>query len=905
MKTLTTKKSQADAQTRAAMRWLCERDLFYLVKVVLNADRPVAENKIGELHRDLCQYVQTTPHRDNLYLVARGHLKTSFLTVGRNIQRLLQNPQVRILIASNKSENAEAMLSEIKGHLESPLLTWLYPDILWPDPARQAERWTTSAITVKRKRRTKEATIETIGVTGELTSKHYDHGSFDDVVGKENSETRDLREGIKQFVRISRSLFDPGATRDWTGCLPSDAEVLMHDGTAKPIESIKAGDRVWAADEDGSLAVRTVTALVPQGEHRTLTIQTATKTIRATPNHPFLVCRAGGPRWRRADELERGDYVVSIKEIPGQRDYPWMTEDFVWLFGFLMGDGWASVSGHRGHVGIAMSKYADLNDRVLSVAREWLRGGDFHVLPMGHARSESRADAEALQELGLVGGAKGKRLPEWAFRLPPALRRSLLRGFCEADGFAIPRSTDSFRVEIANRGLIEDLRRIADLSGVRTGRLAFRRRVVRAPNSPQPTVSETWSSSFNFSTVDRDEFLGWERGAGRPRVPPLRAAMHAGLRPETIVSVTPNAAPEMVYDLTVDGTPSFFANGLAVHNTPWHYDDAYAWLLELQAQGSPIGTFIRPCWVADPQGVEVPGYGRVRLTFPEKWSVEELLAVRKEKGPSEFAAQYLIDPVPADTAYFPRTKAVLRPRSEFPPLDTLWNVMAVDPAISQKKWADFSAIVVVGWDQDGKAWVTDIRRGKWAESETVAQIYDAYERVTHRGGHVASIGFEAIGFAKIFSRIFTAEGERRNFYLPVTKLERDTNAAKNTRIRALEPLWASGDVIFASDIPQLAEFLDEADRFRPDRESAHDDMLDALADTIQLRVKPDAKPKEYLVDDPEIAERIDFEERIIRQRREAKAPPLDRTELRSMFNHQRRRAQWEAEREMVTAGDEW
>src|SRR5207244_2021582 len=142
-------------------------------------------------HRPLCNYVQTTPYAMNLYLLQRGALKTSLLTVGRNVQRILQNPQIRILIASNKADNADAMLSEIKGCLQNPILLWLFPEILWPDPARQAERWTTSAITVRRKRRSGASTVESIGMEGEITSKHYEHLTFDDLVGEKNSQTRD------------------------------------------------------------------------------------------------------------------------------------------------------------------------------------------------------------------------------------------------------------------------------------------------------------------------------------------------------------------------------------------------------------------------------------------------------------------------------------------------------------------------------------------------------------------------------------------------------------------------------------------------------------------------------------------------------------------------------------------
>src|SRR5262245_28815486 len=103
------------------MRWMAKTDLFALAKKLLNVERPDHENFLTDtFHRPLCDYVQTTPYAINLYLIQRGGLKTSLLTVARNVQRILNNPQIRILIASNKADNADAMLAEIKNHLLNP-----------------------------------------------------------------------------------------------------------------------------------------------------------------------------------------------------------------------------------------------------------------------------------------------------------------------------------------------------------------------------------------------------------------------------------------------------------------------------------------------------------------------------------------------------------------------------------------------------------------------------------------------------------------------------------------------------------------------------------------------------------------------------------------------------------------
>ncbi|GAB2778137.1 polymorphic toxin-type HINT domain-containing protein [Amycolatopsis magusensis] len=93
--------------------------------------------------------------------------------------------------------------------------------------------------------------------------------------------------------------------------------VLLADGTTKPIEQVKLGDRVLATDPvTGVTEARPVTDLIPgQGlkELVRITVDTdgdrgdATGVVTATGEHPFWV--AGSHRWTDAEDLVRGDRV--------------------------------------------------------------------------------------------------------------------------------------------------------------------------------------------------------------------------------------------------------------------------------------------------------------------------------------------------------------------------------------------------------------------------------------------------------------------------------------------------------------------------------------------------------------------------------------------------------------------
>ena len=217
--------------------------------------------------------------------------------------------------------------------------------------------------------------------------------------------------------------------------------------------------------------------------------------------------------------------------------------------------------------------------------------------------------------------------------------------------------------------------------------------------------------------------------------------------------------------------------------------------------------------------------------------------------------------------------------------------MAVDPAISTKEWADFSALAVLGFDPSGFAYVLDLRRGRWSESELVEEVYAAYQQTPN----IRVIGFEAVGFQKLYLREFQRAGETRG-YLPIMKLERDTKVGKSVRIRSLEPFWNSQQIILVDDLPALTDFLEEAERFRPWKSGGHDDMLDAVADCLQLRVRPEVtNPYEGL--DEQETERLQFEAEVRRE-----VPTLDRASMRNAWGMHRRREAWREAREAETLG---
>jgi RHS repeat-associated protein len=98
----------------------------------------------------------------------------------------------------------------------------------------------------------------------------------------------------------------------------ADTQVLMADGTTKTFKDVKEGDEVQAADpETGQKGIRKVqTVWVHDDDLYTLTIDG--KPLTTTEDHPFWDETDG--HWERADDLEKGDVLLTPTGAPAHVD---------------------------------------------------------------------------------------------------------------------------------------------------------------------------------------------------------------------------------------------------------------------------------------------------------------------------------------------------------------------------------------------------------------------------------------------------------------------------------------------------------------------------------------------------------------------------------------------------------
>lgn len=190
---------------RISLRQQAQQSLYFLAKGVLGFDRFTPT-----LHKPLCEFMECDA-QDKLIVMPRGHYKTTAASIAYPIWRSINNPNIRLLIASSTSTNAQKILSLIRAKWERcDTLRWLFPELV---PDMQKNRWTDSAATISRTQDWPESTYEAIGAGGTAVSRHYDEIIEDDLVSDDHLISRDQMQKVIEWHQYKESLFVSPARR--------------------------------------------------------------------------------------------------------------------------------------------------------------------------------------------------------------------------------------------------------------------------------------------------------------------------------------------------------------------------------------------------------------------------------------------------------------------------------------------------------------------------------------------------------------------------------------------------------------------------------------------------------------------------------------------------------------------
>ena len=202
-----------------------------------------------------CREVEAEPD-GYIDLWARGHGKTSIITVAGTIQQVVCDPEITIAIFSATKPLAQEILGQIKNEFETnEHLKEVFSDVLYGNPRMKGEdgrpaKWSLQrGITVKRKGKPKEATIEAHGlIDGQPTGRHFDRHHYDDIVTQDYLQESQLKKTAERFEMADNLGTRHGVAKQIVGTRYHFADVY-----GQTMERKSAKPRIHPATEDGTL----------------------------------------------------------------------------------------------------------------------------------------------------------------------------------------------------------------------------------------------------------------------------------------------------------------------------------------------------------------------------------------------------------------------------------------------------------------------------------------------------------------------------------------------------------------------------------------------------------------------------------------------------------------------------
>jgi len=194
-----------------------QSDLHYLAKQLLGYSRIT-----NHIHKRMAQDIDTPNYRFKLLLWPRGHFKSTIATESYSIQKLLRDPNERILISNVKLDNSRKFLRTISNHFTtSPKFRWAWRDYWinnYATPYHKAEmkdkldwivRNTQDEFILLRPYAGREASITTGAVDASMVSQHYSTIIADDLVNRDYVRTQDMVEKSILYFKDILDLLDP------------------------------------------------------------------------------------------------------------------------------------------------------------------------------------------------------------------------------------------------------------------------------------------------------------------------------------------------------------------------------------------------------------------------------------------------------------------------------------------------------------------------------------------------------------------------------------------------------------------------------------------------------------------------------------------------------------------------
>jgi predicted phage terminase large subunit-like protein len=549
----------------------------------------------------------------------------------------------------------------VRNIIADPRYKSVFPAITLAQDSKSAGRWSTNA----------GGEYFATGVGAALAGRGADLLLVDDPHSEQDllaGNFEELEKTYQWFAFGARTRLMSGGRIAVVHCMTGDTPVLMEDGSEKLLRELRPGDMV-AGYREGALIPSRVLNWANQGPDRILTIKTTSgKILRANGKHPLLVDLDGVKTWVKVKNLKVGMSLIGVSQAPV-----------------------ADLNSHQnGSVFSPLER--NLSD-CLSVVKQSA------LSPLTHLGNVSTTTTKTVgklkSSLNQTIGASGAALNVvWkGVKNLPAQKGCVYPTTTSTNGHW--ETTDVVRKKIethtSSTGMVSALKNTIRGWLNKTVNALF----VGAPldqTTPLLTgkgnlglTTATVGVQFEHYCATRATSLSVKGTQKKHSYGPLST-----YEPilDQIVSIT-NGGYEEVFDIQVEGTENFIANGLVSHNTRWHQDDLIGHLIKDGAnnpKADQYEVFEFPAILDTNSGP--------KALWPEKFDLDALERTKASMPLFQWNAQYMQNPTGEQGAIIQRDW--WKPWKQDNPPQCDFVIMTLDAAAEKSTRADFTSLLTWG-----------------------------------------------------------------------------------------------------------------------------------------------------------------------------------------------------------------
>lgn len=210
-----------------------------------------------------------------------------------------------------------------------------------------------------------------------------------------------------------------------------------------------------------------------------------------------------------------------------------------------------------------------------------------------------------------------------------------------------------------------------------------------------------------------------------------------------------------------------------------------------------------------------------KVIFPEKFSYE-LLQQKREINERDFQSLYMWDPINEWGWDFKRDYFTYHDDID-PSLLKVYTF--IDPAISQRQEADYTAIVTIWVDERNRVHILNITHDRLLPDDIINTVFSIVARY-----NPDVVGIEVVAYQKMLALSIRRAMEERNVFFNLEEVH--PMWEKEARIKTmLQPRYSNLSIIHNSRDPKTKELELELLKFP---NAKHDDIIDSLSGAISI-----------------------------------------------------------------------